>query len=97
MDYIQYIELGFERTDLNDTVVFRETGYGGFCLWKQVNKKIGISVTSEALNEPLLYIKKRDEEDNYHIVKIKPEMVLDLLHKPEKVKKENYTNCPSAC
>lgn len=97
MDYIKYIELGFERTDLNDTVVFRETGYGGFCLWKQVNKKIAISVTSEALNEPSLYIKKRDGEDNYHIVKIKPEMVLDLLHNPKKEKIENYINYPSAC
>ena len=97
MDYIKYIELGFERTDLNDTVVFRKIGYSGFCLWKQVNKKIGISVTSETLNAPRLYIKKRNNEETYHIINITSEIVLDLLHNPNKEKKLNYSNCPSAC
>lgn len=78
MNYKEYIDLGFERTDMNDTVEFNETGYYGYCLEKKLNNKISISVSAGSLDKPKLYIKK-SLGDNYHIIQMTVEAVLDLL------------------
>ena len=78
--YKKYIDLGFKRTDMNDTVEFKSTGYYGFCLEKKVNKKMMICVCAGELDKPSLYIKK-SHSDTYHIIKITFECVEDLLNK----------------
>ena len=79
MDYQNYIDLGFERTEMNDSVEFKQTGYPGFSLQKKLNDKISISVSSGELNEPRLYIKKSQKE-TFHILKITPECCVDLCN-----------------
>ena len=79
MTYEDYINLGFTRTELNCGVTFNETGYGGFALAKHVYENIRIEVTNDELNSPKLYIRKTDG-DSYHIFKITPEAVKDLLN-----------------
>ena len=79
MTYKDYINLGFRRTELNCGVTFNETGYGGFALAKHVYENIRIEVTNDELNSPKLYIRKADG-DSYHIFKITPEAVKDLLN-----------------
>ncbi len=79
MTYKQYIDLGFTRTELDCGVTFNETGYGSFALTKRTfHKKMMIEVGSDDLNSPKLYIRKGDG-DSYHIFKITPEAVKDLL------------------
>jgi hypothetical protein len=78
MEYKKYIDLGFERIDMNDAVELRSTGYGGFILKKQINDKIDICVNSGELDKPKLYIKKNNS-DTYHILQINTEIVKDLL------------------
>ena len=80
MEYQEYINLGFKRCDLICSVEFRQTGYGGFVLSKEINKKQSIEVTSGELDKPKLYIKKKDS-DTYHIIPITPDAVIDLLEK----------------
>ena len=87
MEYQEYIELGFKRTDLNDNVEFKQTGYYGFCLGAKINKKLSIYVSASELDKPKLYIKKRNSE-TYHIILITCEMVKDLLLKSD----FNYMN-----
>ena len=79
MTYKDYINLGFTRTELNCGFTFNETGYGGFALAKHVYENIRIEVTNDELNSPKLYIRKGDG-DSYHIFKITPEAVKDLLN-----------------
>lgn len=81
MDYKKYIELGFERIDMNCNVEFNRTGYSGFALEKSINENISVCVTSGDLDNPKLYIKKRFGETN-HIIEITPEVVLDLFGTP---------------
>ena len=81
MKYQEYINLGFVRTDLNDNVEFKETGYHGFCLGIELSDKLSISVSSGELDRPKLYIKK-SYGDTYHIIPITGEIVKDLLCKP---------------
>lgn len=76
--YKDYIDLGFTRGELNDQVVYNETGYSGFFLEKKISDIMSISVYSTHLHEPSLYIKKR-YGDTYHIIKITLEIVKDLL------------------
>ena len=78
MDYKKYIDLGFERTDLTDMVLFDQTGYGGFALQKKVNESQTVCVDSGELDKPKLYIKKRNSE-TYHIIPISPGVVIDLF------------------
>jgi hypothetical protein len=80
MDYQEYIDLGFKRTDMNDNVEFKQTGYYGFALEKKFNKKMTIGVSSGELDKPKLYIKMRNQS-TYHIITINGEMVRDLLSK----------------
>jgi hypothetical protein len=81
MEYQKYIELGFERIELNCNVEFKQTGYYGFTLEKKVNKKLMVCVSSGELDKPKLYLKKRNTE-TYHIMPISTEMVVDLFSKP---------------
>jgi len=78
MKYQKYIELGFERTDMNDNVEFRETGYYGFSLEKKLKNGMLICVSSGELDKPKLYIPKRNAE-TYHILPINVEIVFDLI------------------
>lgn len=81
MDYKKYIDLGFERTDMNDSVEFDQTGYSGFALEGNVNDKISVCVTSGELDKPKLYIKKKESSHEYHIMPISCDVVLDLFTK----------------
>jgi len=79
MTYKEYIELGFERTDMSCSVEFERTGYHGFALSKKLQNNHLIEVSSAELNNPKLFIKKRNGE-TYHIIPITTEAVIDLLH-----------------
>jgi hypothetical protein len=78
MTYKDYIDLGFTRCELNCKVTELETGYGGFALTKNINEKMMIELCNDDLKSPKLYICKGDG-DSYHIFKITPEAVKDLL------------------
>ena len=78
MTYKDYINLGFTRCELNCKVTQLETGYGGFALTKNINENLMIEVCGDELKSPKLYIRKGDG-DSYHIFKITPEAVKDLL------------------
>lgn len=92
MDYKKYIELGFERYDLNCSIEFSQTGYRGFSLEIDVNDRIRIIATSGNLDKPKLYIKKRDK-DAYHIIDITGEIVMDLLKENSYVKDDFMRAC----
>ena len=79
MEYKDYIDLGFERTDMNDNIRFNQTGYKGFCLEKTVNKKMLIGVSDGELDKPKLYIKKKGDGVFCHIIPIDTEVVMDLV------------------
>lgn len=89
MKYQEYIDLGFTRTDMNDSIEFKQTGYYGYCLDKQLNSKVSISVSSGELDRPKMYIKKSHGTDNYHVIVITLEMVKDLLLKSKNSDDEN--------
>ena len=89
MEYQKYIDLGFERTDMNCNVEFKQTGYHGFALEKKVNKKQMVCVTSGELDNPKLYIKKRNSE-TYHIIPISTEAVIDLCTKRDESLYSSY-------
>jgi hypothetical protein len=89
MNYQEYIKLGFVRTDLNDSVEFKETGYYGFFLEIKLSDKLSISVSAGELDKPKLYIKKSNAE-TYHIIQITSEMVKDLMFNPVTVQ---YNAC----
>lgn len=78
MDYKNYIDLGFKRTDFDDSVEFDETGYGGFSLSKKVTDRMTIEVCSGELDRPKLFIRKGDSDTN-HIFTITPEAVVDIF------------------
>jgi len=84
MDYQKYIDLGFERIELDCKVEFKQTGYYGFALEKKLSKKHMVCVSSGELDKPKLYIKKRNSE-TYHIIQVSPEVVIDLFSKSEKI------------
>jgi hypothetical protein len=80
MRYKDYINLGFKRTDSNDSVEFDRTGYKGFSLENTINERILVAVSSGSLDEPILYIKK-DGQELYHLIKISTDVVEDLFAK----------------
>ena len=79
MDYQEYINLGFKRTEINDPIEFKQTGYYGYSLEKEINNGMTIAVCGGELNHPKLLIKKRIEEDRYHYLLITPEIAKDLI------------------
>ena len=90
MNYQDYIDLGFKRTDMNDSVEFKQTGYYGYCLEKSYNKKISVCLCGGELDKPKLYIKKLNSE-TYHIIEINCEMVKDLFCKPKNKEPFDYS------
>jgi len=86
MNYKEYIQLGFERTDLEDSVEFDEVGYHGFALSKRVSKNKSIHVNSGELNNPKLFL--RQKNDTFVIIEINGQIVKDLINND---KVPNYT------
>jgi hypothetical protein len=84
MTYQEYIDLGFNRTDMHDIVEFERTGYYGFALERKLYGGMLVCVTSDDLDNPKLYIKKR-YSDTYHITAIPTEAVRDLFKKEESI------------
>ena len=78
MEYIEYIDLGFRRIELDDMVVFKQTGYGGYVLEKDYDDKIKVCVLSCELDKPKLYI-NNGEGDIYHIIPISKKTVFHLF------------------
>jgi len=82
MNYQQYINLRFKRTDLECSVEFERTGYHGFALEKKINKRMFICVTNNELDSPKLYIKK-GKSNFCHIIPISLELVFDLVNEKQ--------------
>lgn len=82
MRYIDYIELGFKRKDMNDDVEFQKTGYGGFVLTKKVSRNIHIEISSPDLT-PTMFINKEGCIES-HRIKLTGEMVRDIFSKKPK-------------
>lgn len=78
MKYIDYVRMGFERTEMNCEAEFNETGYRGFALEKKINDNMMVCVSSGELDTPKLYIKKGISE-TYHIIPIPTAAVFDLV------------------
>lgn len=78
MNYSDYIDLGFERHDFNDNVVFKETGYSGYYLEKEINNRMSILAVFGKLDKPRLYIQKGNS-DNQHIIQLTSDMVRDMF------------------
>ena len=87
MNYQEYIKLGFKRTDLDDNVEFRQTGYYGFAIEKQLAKGIAICASSGELHKPKLYINKKGQI-TCHIIPITVECVIDLCANFSKTNKK---------
>jgi hypothetical protein len=82
MDYKEYIELGFERVDYDDEVVFRKEGHHPFVLTREITDKLSIEVCFPNLDTPKLYIKMRnDSSTRYSIFRIEDEVIRDLCAK----------------
>jgi hypothetical protein len=82
MNYQDYINLGFERTDINDSVYFKQTGYKEYFLSKKINDIMCIEMYGCALDKPKLYVKKKNSDDCY-IFTLTPESVNDFFKKKE--------------
>ena len=80
MDYKEYIDLGFNRVDYNDEVVFRKEGHHPFVLTKEITDKMSIEVCFPNLDTPKLYIKMRND-DRCHILRVEDEIIRDLCAK----------------
>lgn len=80
MHYNKYIELGFERIDLNDNVEFKQTGYHGFTLEIQLTKNVSISVNSGELDNPKMFIRKDNSENNF-IINLEEDQIREILQK----------------
>lgn len=78
MNYQKYIDLGFERVEMDCSVEYEQTGYTGFALTKKVTDNISIEATSGHLDKPKMYIKKANSE-SHHVIDITPQAVVDLL------------------
>lgn len=96
MEYQRYIDLGFKRTEMNCSVERKRTGYSGFALERKINKKQMVCVGSGELNNPKLYIKKKDDE-TYHIIPISTDVVIDLFGDTKNIDTKNIDYMFSAC
>ena len=79
MNYKEYIDLGFERIDINDEVSFERNGYKGFILTKKLRKGVNIEVCSDNLGQPRLYIEKKDHDIECFILRLNKDMIIELL------------------
>lgn len=65
MEYQEFIDLGFERGEMNDSVLFKQVGYGGFWLTKKLNKYATIEACFPLHKDcAKLYVNKGKSEDN---------------------------------
>ena len=62
MTYADYILMGFNRVEMNDSVEFNDTGYSGFMLTKKVNDRVEVVASSGTLDKPQMYIYKNLEK-----------------------------------
>lgn len=90
MRYIDYINRGFERCDLNDTVQYEETGYKGYYLIKRVAEKVTIQVWDSGLDKPNIYIEIKDGESI--VLPLTGEMVMNWFENEEGVKRYKLNN-----
>ena len=79
MTYKNYIKLGFDRSDLDCSVMLNNTGYGGFTLTKLLKNKSIIQVVSDDLENPQLLVPYRTEWDRYYYVNITTEIAESLI------------------
>ena len=79
MKYIDYINRGFERCEMNDTVQYNETGYKGYYLKKKLTKKVTIEVSDMELDKPNLYIEQKEGE--FISLPLTPELVMNWFKK----------------
>lgn len=87
MRYQEYIDMGFERYDLNCSVMKEATGYGGYQLTYKLTKTADIVVLYPELNKHQLYLKKDKElESRNVIVDITQDIMLELIAKAKEVK-----------
>jgi len=77
MTYQDYIELGFNRIDTSDVVLFRQTGYYGYYLEYRLAKNITIEMYQDELNTPKLYIKYGNDE--FLKLPIEPGVIPELI------------------
>ena len=77
MKYEDYIKLGFKRHDMDDNVEFKLTGYYGFYLRFDLNKKASIQVYNGELDKPKLYVKK-PTSDSFYITILTKEQLINL-------------------
>ena len=80
MDYKEYIDLGFDRVDYDDEVVFRKEGHHPFVLTQEITDKMSIEACFPNLDKPKLYIKMRND-DKCHILSVEDEIIRDLCAK----------------
>ena len=88
MNYQNYIELGFKRLDINDSVEFKETGYEGYVLLYELGRDNTIEVHFRELDKPKLYMPKNEKQEN-HIIILTTEQVLELTKNTHNVNKTN--------
>ena len=79
MKYIDYINRGFERCEMNDTVQYEETGYKGYYLKKKLTKKVTVQVWDSELDKPKLYIKEKTGD--FIVLPLTGEMVMNWFEK----------------
>ena len=85
MRYQEYIDLGFERWNINCSVMKAETGYEGYSLQYQLTKTAFIEVVFSELDKRKLHLTKSEEFYNV-IVDITEDIMLDLITKAKGVK-----------
>lgn len=81
--YKIYEDLGFERIDMDDTVLYSVTGYTGFILSKRINENAVIEVVSDFLDRPKLYIAKEGDYNTPKAIELTIEDVENLFYKLE--------------
>jgi hypothetical protein len=79
MEYKDYIDLGFIRTDTDDIVVLNKCGYGGYFLTKNLTSRVSVVVHHNTLDTPIMMINKGKEGDFVHRVRLTPEQVRDMF------------------
>lgn len=84
MRYQEYIDMGFERYDLNCSVEKATTGYGGYSLQYQLTNTAFIEVAFPELDKRKLHLTKSEELYNV-IVDITEDLMLDLIAKAKEV------------
>lgn len=79
MKYIDYINRGFQRCELNDSVQYQETGYNGYFLRKELTKNASIEVYDTELDKPKLYIKEKGGD--FIVLPLTGEIVMNWFEK----------------